>query len=183
MVVAVLVLVLCMGSIAYYKVKYGIEEMNHLHCNAHERLHHMRDGESRASANTAQPNACELNENKNDIPMKRLCKDKNTTTTIENTPGQIKLPYILNNIVYNTILMELYQIVFMMIVIILQLTSGVVKNSLSPTTVAETSRVLLCFLDLAPQISASLVFPIMIHVRNPEIRKHIKRIFCNYQKD
>ena len=52
MVVAVLVQIVCMGSIAFYKVKYRIEEMNRLDSNAHQRLNHTNDGESRASANT-----------------------------------------------------------------------------------------------------------------------------------
>ena len=84
----------------------------------------------------------------------------------------------LNNSPHNKILIEVFQICFITIVIAMSLTVVRVKNDLmSSNGVNGYTRKWLCFLDLAPRILVSIILPLAIHIRNPEIRKYIKGVF------
>ena len=170
---------LCMGIVAYYRVKYMLQETNQPHGNARARLNANNNAVSRVKNNKEDVNASQLNLGQNDIPMKRFNNIQITTTTPENRSQLIAAPYILNNNVYNKILVEVNQIILIILCLTIKVASGVVKRSLTLTTVEEYSRILLFFLDLSPAILMSIVLPVAIHVRNPEILGYVKGCFAN----
>ena len=84
----------------------------------------------------------------------------------------------INNYPYNKILIEVFQMAFVMTSIAITLTVVAVKKNLNDgERVHQYSQAFLCFLDLAPRILLSIILPLAIHIRNPEIQKYIKGIF------
>ena len=90
-------------------------------------------------------------------------------------------PYMengLNIVVYNKILVENYMIAFCTLAFIISLYSAfTVKTNLDIDEIQKYSRLYLYFLDLSPRTLTSIVLPVTIHVRNPEIQKYIRGVF------
>ena len=89
-------------------------------------------------------------------------------------------PYMengLNIVVYNKILVENYMIAFCTLAFIISFLAHMVKTSLDIDEIQKYSRLYLYFLDLSPRTLTSIVLPVTIHVRNPEIQKYIRGIF------
>ena len=84
----------------------------------------------------------------------------------------------LNIVVYNKILVENYMIAFCTLAFIISLYPAfTVKTHLDIDEIQKYSRLYLYFLDLSPRTLTSIVLPVTIHVRNPEIQKYIRGIF------
>ena len=84
----------------------------------------------------------------------------------------------LNNSPYNKILVEVYLVGFIMLAIAIHLAGVAVKKNLNDgERVHNYSRKFLWLLDLAPRILSSIILPVVIHIRNPEIKKHFKGLF------
>ena len=167
--VCFLVQITCILSITYIKVKYFLEEKS---LNSKRTVHpigHIDKNLPPESDLRRRENRLEITRrNENDISPnnRQLHTSRNEQiVTINNTP-------------YNKILIEVFQIGFFMLAIAMNLTVIAVKKNLNKgKSVHEYSQALLCFLDLAPRILVSIVLPLAIHIRNPEIRKYIKDIF------
>ena len=89
-------------------------------------------------------------------------------------------PYMehgLNIVVYNKILVENYMIAFCTLAFIISFLALIVKTNLDIDEIQKYSRLYLYFLDLSPRTLTSIVLPVTIHIRNPEIYKYIRGVF------
>ena len=89
-------------------------------------------------------------------------------------------PYMengLNIVVYNKILVENYMIAFCTLACIISFLALIVKTNLDIDEIQKYSRLYLYFLDLSPRTLTSIVLPVTIHIRNPEIHKYIRGVF------
>ena len=92
-------------------------------------------------------------------------------------PASSSMDNGLNIVVYNKILVENYMIAFCTLAFIISFLAHMVKTSLDIDEIPKYSRFYLYFLDLSPRTLTSIVLPVTIHVRNPEIQKYIRGIF------
>ena len=83
----------------------------------------------------------------------------------------------LNIVVYNKILVENYMIAFCTLAFIISFLAYTVKTNLDIDKIQKCSRFYLYFLDLSPRTLTSIVLPVTIHARNPEIQKYIRGVF------
>ena len=84
----------------------------------------------------------------------------------------------LNNVVYNKLILEVYHIAFLTLAITVTLVVvGVKRNLRNNVSVEEYSHTILCFLDLTPRILFSIILPMTIYARNPEMQAYIKGLF------
>ena len=89
-------------------------------------------------------------------------------------------PYIENGfniVVYNKILVENYMIAFCTLAFIISFVALIVKTNLDIDEIQKYSRLYLYFLDLSPRTLTSIVLPVTIHIRNPEIHRYIRGVF------
>ena len=113
----------------------------------------------------------------NRMEMKKRGNKVSTHTNAENTSDRITLPrYLKNNLAHNKILTEVYHILIIAFGASIHFSSFRIKRNLSIESLEENSRVLLYFLDLAPEVLIAITLPIAIHLGNSEIRKYIKSL-------
>ena len=166
--VCFLVQITCILSITYIKVKYFLEEKSLKSKRTVHPIGHIDKNLSPESDLRRRENRLKsTRRNENDISPNNLQLHASRNEQI----------VTLNNSPYNKILFEVFQIWFLMLAIAINLTATVVKKNLNNGgSVHEYSQAILCFLDLAPRFLLSIVLPLVIHIRNPEIQKHIKGI-------
>ena len=84
----------------------------------------------------------------------------------------------LNTAAHNKTLLEVYHISFLTFAIAVNLASLIVKKTLKNNGIVEDySHALLCFLDLTPRILLSVILPMMICARNPEMQTYYGGLF------
>ena len=83
----------------------------------------------------------------------------------------------LNPCNYNKLLIELYCIGFLALTIGVNLASVVVKNNLrTVSAIYQYLPSLLRFLDLAPRVLPSVIFPLTTYAKNPKNRKYARTL-------
>ena len=83
----------------------------------------------------------------------------------------------LNPCNYNKLLIELYCIGFLALTIGVNLASVVVKNNLrTVSAIYQYLPSLLRFLDLAPRVLLSVIFPLTTYAKNPKNRKYARTL-------
>ena len=132
---------------------------------------------SEASKSIGKSNVRDLTTTNNRMEMKKRLNKKNAHTNAKITSDLTTLPiYLINNVAHNKILTEVYHILFITLAASIANASLRVQSNLTIATLEENSRILLCFLDLAPLVLLAIILPIAIHLGNPEIRKYIKSL-------
>ena len=163
--ICILVQVFCLVAISLFKVKHLLEEKKTQCSNAVRRIQPGNIIDSNLSF------AVELKSSEN---IERRGKNSETEASAVANPQRENQ---LNTSVYNKILVEVYQISFCTIGFLISLVASVMKENVNVEETGENSIAMLYFLDLSPRILVSLVLPITIHFRNPEIRKYIFGLF------
>jgi len=159
----ILLQVFCLSAIGLFKFKHFVEEKKIQHSNSVRRIQ---------PENILDNNLSFAIELKSRTKIKRK-NDETEPSQVENPPQENRL----NTAVYNKILIEVYQIAFCTLGFLISLMASVMKNNMKVEEIGETSIAMFYFLDLSPRILVSLVLPITIHFRNPEIRKYIRGLF------
>ena len=148
-----------------------MEEKNLQHDNASARINPTND------VDKDQPPARDLSIKENGMRMKKFTNKRIGTTDVHIATNEYQSG-LLNTAAYNKILIEVYQIVFFILAITIVLTRAVVRTNLKIDELGEHSRLILCFLDLAPRFLVSILLPLTIHACNPEIKIYVKGFFC-----
>ena len=155
--ICILLQVFCVAAIGLFKVKHLVEEKKNQYSNAVRRIQPDNILDNNLSS------AVELKSRNN-------MNDDIDPSPVEMPPHENRL----NTSVYNKILVEVYQISFCTIGFLIGFMAARMKKRMTVEEIVETSPALLYFLDLSPRILVSLVLPITIHFRNPEIRRYIR---------
>ena len=152
-------------------------ERNQQHFNASRRIHPMK-AEGKTAPNIPKPN------HSNDTLELRVRSKNNNDTNETQYPANEQKLINLNTVAYNKLLVEVYHIAFLTLALAIGLATECVKKDLRKKNVEEYPVLLLYVLDLSPRILVSLVLPIWVHLRNPEIQKYIKSTFiCNFNSN
>ena len=84
----------------------------------------------------------------------------------------------LNTVSYNRIIVEVYHIGILTLAITVTLAAVAAKKAMKKEFTAEDySPTLLRFLDLTPRVLYSLIVPMTIYVRIPEIQAYVRGFF------
>ena len=109
--------------------------------------------------------------------VKKLDSRNNEEHIQRADPASSSMDNGLNIVVYNKILVENYMIAFCTLAFIISFLALSFKTNLDIDEIQNCSRIYLYFLDLSPRTLNSIVLPVTIHLRNPEIRKYIRGLF------
>ena len=104
--------------------------------------------------------------------------DDESNNVMSSNPGNQCIR--LNTYAYNKVLIEVYQIIFIIFSIAISLAALRVKQRLLEEGIGiieDYPKPLLCFLDMASQFLVSIILPLTIHIHNREILKYIKGHF------
>jgi hypothetical protein len=170
--VCFLVQIICILSITYIKVKYFLEEKKRKSLISKRTLPPIFHMDTNLSP--------ELDLRRRENRLETVLRNGNVirANNLQQHASLNEHIVTLNNSPYNKILIEVFQIGFVLLAMAINLTAFVVKKNLNNgESVYGYSQTLLCFLDLAPRILLSIVLPLAIHIRNPEIQKYTKGIF------
>ena len=147
-----------------------------------EKRHRYRNAVTRVSPTSLTDN--KQYENRNSFEManqNKTAQKSNSRNTEEHRkrtePASPSLENGLNIIVYNKILVENYMIAFCTLTFIISFLALSFKTNLDIDEIQNCSRIYLYFLDLSPRTLNSIILPVTIHLRNPEIRKYIRGLF------
>ena len=175
--VCFLVQIVCLLSISYTKVKYVIEDNKSQRSTAMGPILNLEVDEENPRRRKGLKNSKESTQRgkglKNSIEPMEMMNPKNPPRT-----NDLNKWANLNTVAHNKTFVEVYHISLLVLVIIVNLASVAIKKQFQrKVSVTFYFQELLCFLDLAPRISLSLILPIAILIFNPAIQQYIKRFF------
>ena len=168
----VLVQIALLFIILAFKLKHCILEKRHRYRNAVTRVSPMFLTDNNQYENSSSFEMAYQNK-----PAQKSNSRNNEEHRQRTEPASPSLENGLNIVVYNKILVENYMIAFCTLSFIISFLALSFKTNLDIDEIQNCSRIYLYFLDLSPRTLNSIILPVTIHLRNPEIRKYIRGLF------
>ena len=172
-----LVQIACLSSILYTKVRCAIEDKKRQRSNTLGQLGPSGTDEEARGQESEQTRTRRGKQSRegarngvNDIEMDAANNSFRTT----NGNKVVRL----NTSAHNKIFLDVSQFFFLVLIVAVTITCVAVNRQFKGDfKMGGYSRVLLCFLDLAPRISMSVLLPVAVYVSNPEIQNYIRGLF------
>ena len=175
-VLCFLVQVACLSSIIYTKMRWAIDDKKRRRSNALGQIgpsgtdEENQGGSGRTSTGRGNTHRKNAGNRIDDIEMNAA--NHNLHKTFGNKTVR------LNTSVHNKIFLEVYHLFFLTLIVAANITIVAVNRQFKDEfTMGGYSHVLLCFLDLAPRISMSVLLPVTVYVLNPEMQNYICGLF------
>ena len=181
-VLCCLVQVACLSSILYTRVRWALEDKKRRRSNSLGQIgpsgtdeDNQGGGSGRTSTGRGNPPRKNAENRIDDIEMNAA--DHNLHKTIGNKAVR------LNTSAHNKTILEVYQLFFSTLIVAAIITIVTVNRQFKDEyTMGSHSHLLLCFLDLAPCISMSVLLPLTVYLHNPEMQNYICGLFkCQRQ--